>query len=304
MIAIRNVHKTFASVTAVDGISFDIDRDEIFALLGPNGAGKTTLLRMLLGLMHPDSGEIVFDGSTQRPKPSEVGYLPEDRGLYPDVKVVDTLIHFGALRGMERGAARTASMQWLERMQLADRAREPLKALSKGNQQKIQFISAILHGPTVAILDEPFSGLDPLNQDFFLSLIDELRNHGTTVVLSAHQMELVERIADRVIVMNRGRVVLKGSIADVRRRWTTGRRLIVHVSAPPPPDFPLQSPAAVVRVVHPERVEVFLPEEAEFAPLLAEIGDRLAVRDIESHPVTLHDVYVQAIARHNAEELQ
>ena len=197
MIAIRNVVKQFATVVAVADVTLDVARGEIFALLGPNGAGKTTLLRMILGLLLPDRGRIEFAGYAVRPPPHEIGYLPEDRGLYPDVNVIDTLTHFGALRGMDRRVARASALDWLKRMDLADRAREQLKAFSKGNQQKIQFISAILHQPVLAVLDEPFSGLDPLNQDFFLSLIQELRASGTTVVLSAHQMQLVERSADR-----------------------------------------------------------------------------------------------------------
>ncbi len=300
MITVRNVRKQFATVTAVDDVSFDVASGEIFALLGPNGAGKTTLLRMLLGLMQPDSGTIAFPGRSSRPAPHEIGYLPEDRGLYADVNVLDTLVHFGALRGMARRTAREVSLEWLERMSLTERAREPLKTLSKGNQQKVQFISAILHRPTLAVLDEPFAGLDPLNQDFFLSLIRELRDAGTTVVLSAHQMQLVERAADRVLVMNRGQSVLGGTMPEVRREWSTGRRLLLRVSAPPPADFAARVAGVRVHAPSPDVLELLVPDDLELAPVLAEIGDRLSVRDIESHPVTLHDIYVQVIARHNS----
>ena len=302
MITLRDVRKQFATVCAVDGVSFEVRRHEIFALLGPNGAGKTTLLRMLLGLIHPDSGSIDFSGDgARRPDRRETGYLPEDRGLYPDVRVLDTLTYFGTLRGMERRAARAAAESWLERMGLDDRGREPLKSLSKGNQQKIQFISAVLHAPTFAVLDEPFSGLDPLNQDLFLSLIHELRERGATVLLSAHQMQLVERVADTIVVLNRGRVVLNGSLADIRRRWTTGRRLLLRVGSPVPSDFPAQSPGVRVHATEPGEVDLFVPDGLPLGRLLSEIGARLDVRDIESHPITLHDVYVQAIARHNAD---
>lgn len=301
MIALRSVSKHFATVCAVDGVSFDVRPNEIFALLGPNGAGKTTLLRMLLGLIHPDSGRIEFPGNGARPPaPSETGYLPEDRGLYPDVKVLDTLTYFGTLRGMTRRAARAAASSWLQRMELGDRGREPLKSLSKGNQQKIQFISAVLHAPTFAVLDEPFSGLDPLNQDLFLALIHELRDRGATVLLSAHQMQLVERVADTILVLNRGRVVLNGSLADIRRRWTTGRRLVVRVGMPVPGDFLARSPDVKVHAVQPDEIELLVPDGVPLGPVLAEIGARLDVRDIESHPITLHDVYVRAIAEHNA----
>jgi ABC-2 type transport system ATP-binding protein len=219
--------------------------------------------------------------------------------LYPDVKVLDTLTYFGTLRGMNRGAAHKAAQSWLERMGLADRSREPLKALSKGNQQKIQFISAVLHRPTFAVLDEPFSGLDPLNQDFFLSLIREMRDGGATVVLSAHQMQLVERVADHIIVLNRGRVVLDGSLADIRRRSTVGRRLLVRVGAPPPDDFRIHATGVDVNAVEPDAIELLIPEQLPLGQVLADIGAHLDVRDIESHPITLHDVYVRAIAEHD-----
>jgi ABC-2 type transport system ATP-binding protein len=300
LIALHNVSKQFVTVRAVDDVSFDIPRQRIFALLGPNGAGKTTLLRMLLGLIQPDSGRIEFPGDgARRPDREATGYLPEDRGLYPDVKVLDTLTYFGTLRGMNRGAAHKAAQSWLERMGLADRSREPLKALSKGNQQKIQFISAVLHRPTFAVLDEPFSGLDPLNQDFFLSLIREMRDGGATVVLSAHQMQLVERVADHIIVLNRGRVVLDGSLADIRRRSTVGRRLLVRVGAPPPDDFRIHATGVDVNAVEPDAIELLIPEQLPLGQVLADIGAHLDVRDIESHPITLHDVYVRAIAEHD-----
>ncbi|HSJ09066.1 MAG TPA: ATP-binding cassette domain-containing protein [Longimicrobiales bacterium] len=300
---IRNVRKRFATVTAVDDFSLDVEQGGITALLGPNGAGKSTVIRMLLGLIEPDAGSIEYHGvatTARGPDPRQVGFLPEDRGLYPDVEVLRTLVYFGRLRGMERAAARAAADRWLARMSLEGRAREPLKSLSKGNQQKIQFISAVLHRPRFAVLDEPFSGLDPLNQDFFLDLIRELRDEGTTVLLSAHQMQLVERIADRVIVMNLGQTVVSGTLSDVRRRWTTGSRLLVRVGSPPPDGF-FADRAPAVTVMHPEAdaVELFIADGVPLGPLLAEVGTALDVRGIESRPVTLHDVYVGAIAQHN-----
>jgi ABC-2 type transport system ATP-binding protein len=217
LLSVRHVVKRFVSTTAVNDVSFDLHSGEVFALLGPNGAGKTTLLRMLLGLMYPDAGEIRFADGVPLP-PSQIGYLPEDRGLYQDVPVLRTLIYFGRLRGMTRTDAQQSAERWLERLDLHDRRGELLKALSKGNQQKVQFISAVLHAPRLAVLDEPFSGLDPLNQDLFLTLFRELRAAGTTILLSAHQMQLVERSADRLLVMNRGRVVLAGTLDELRAR--------------------------------------------------------------------------------------
>jgi ABC-2 type transport system ATP-binding protein len=300
LVQIDRVHKRYASVHAVADVSAEVAEGEILALLGPNGAGKTTLIRMLMGLTRPDSGAIRYflaDAPAAVPRPQDLGYLPEDRGLYPDVGVLRTLVYFGVLRGMPRPAARAAAERWLERMGLGDRAGEPLKALSKGNQQKVQFISSILHAPRFAVLDEPFSGLDPLNQDFFLGLIRELRDAGTTILLSAHQMQLVERVADRVVVLNRGRAVLGGTLPEIRRAWTTGSRLRLRVAAVPDLAFLAAYGGAVeAEVAGVDELEVRVDEGQPLGPVLAELGTRLDVREIHSYPITLHDVYVRTIA--------
>lgn len=219
VLSVSDVHKTFDAVRAVNGLSFTVGRGEIFALLGPNGAGKSTMVRMLMGILRPDAGTIDYtlNGVTsQRPDKTRLGYLPEERGLYKDLPVVKTLAYMGALRGMDRTKAKTESLKWLERVGLDDRAGDKLDTLSKGNQQKVQFISGILHRPDFAALDEPFSGMDPVNQEFFLEIIRELRGGGMTILLSSHQMQLVERIADRVLLVDHGAEVLAGTIASIR----------------------------------------------------------------------------------------
>jgi ABC-2 type transport system ATP-binding protein len=286
----------------VADVSFEVARGEIFALLGPNGAGKTTLIRMLVGLTHPDRGTIRYElpgGGAPLMPPGRLGYLPEERGLYQDVEVLRTLEHFGVLRGMERSAATRSAQSWLERLALGDRMREPLKALSKGNQQKVQFISAVLHDPAFALLDEPFSGLDPLNQDLFLTLLRELRDAGATVLLSAHQMQLVERVADRIIVMDRGSVVLGGTLDEIRRRWRPGSKLVVRTGSGGMPDLEfLRSfePDVTAHVRDGAALELFVREDTPLGPLLAALAERLDIRAIESHPLTLHDVYVGTVA--------
>ncbi len=215
-LSIQDVEKTYATVRAVAGVSLDVSTGEIVALLGPNGAGKTTLLRMLVGITRPDRGRIIWEGDeAAAPTPGLLGYLPEDRGLYHDVPIHRTLSYFARLRGVPRAEATALAQQWLERFELKDRAGEKLAALSKGNQQKVQFAAAVLHRPRFAILDEPFSGLDPLNQELFLDLVRELRDGGSTILFSAHQLALVERIADRVFVMHRGRELLHGTVGQL-----------------------------------------------------------------------------------------
>lgn len=216
ILQIDAVEKTFATVRAVAGISLSVRTGEAVALLGPNGAGKSTLLRMLVGITRPDRGRILWDGiEGHRLTPRELGYLPEDRGLYHDMPVTETLQYFARLRGVAAPEAKRRADEWLQRLELGDRAKEKLNALSKGNQQKVQFAAAVLHSPRFAILDEPFSGLDPLNQELFLNLVAELRASGTTLLFSAHQMSLVERMADRVFVMHRGRELLHAPIAEL-----------------------------------------------------------------------------------------
>lgn len=215
ILSIQRVEKAYTSVRAVAGISLDIAAGEIVALLGPNGAGKTTLLRMLVGITRPDTGTITWDGGRATLAPADIGYLPEDRGLYPDVPIVRTLAYFARLRGLAPSAADAAAREWLGRFELAERGGERLSALSKGNQQKVQFAAAVLHRPRVAILDEPFSGLDPVNQEIFLDLVRALRDAGATILFSAHQMALVERLADRVFVMHRGRELLHGPTREL-----------------------------------------------------------------------------------------
>jgi len=223
-LSVDQISKKYKTTQAVDRLSFQVQRGKIFAFLGPNGAGKSTSVRMLLGLIRPDSGSIRFhdlaDG--QRPAANSMGYLPEERGLYLDRSVLDNLIYLGRLRGMAKPAARDKACDWLKRFDLLERRDEKVSALSKGNQQKVQLIAAILHDPEVAILDEPFSGLDPINQEKMLEILRELKANGTTILLSAHQMALVERLADDLLLMSHGRSVLQGPVADILAQHRRG----------------------------------------------------------------------------------
>lgn len=223
-LSVNEISKKYKTTQAVDRLSFQVERGRIFAFLGPNGAGKSTSVRMLLGLIRPDSGTIHFQGlhEGKRPPPESVGYLPEERGLYLDRTVLDNLVYLGRLRGMEKLAAQDKACGWLERFELHDRRNEKVDALSKGNQQKVQLVAAILHDPEVAILDEPFSGLDPVNQEKMLEILNELKARGTTILLSAHQMALVERLADDLLLMSRGRSVLQGPVKEILAQHRQG----------------------------------------------------------------------------------
>ena len=301
MLNVSQVHRRFAQVHAVNDITFHVDAGEIFALLGPNGAGKSTLLRMLVGITRPDSGTITWQtprGPASRLPAEQIGYLPEDRGLYQDQPLVAVLEYFGTLRGMTRADARAAATTWLERLELGARLKDKVGALSKGNQQKVQFAAAVLHRPRFVILDEPFSGLDPLNQEVFLTLVRTLRDDGTTVLFSAHQMALVERLADRLFVMQHGREVLSGTIAAVREQWGGGRRVLLHVeqAAGSTLDALRALPSvAAVDWRDDGTLGVTLAAQATVGPLLARCAELFTIVDVRTEQPSLHEVYINTV---------
>ncbi|MDP9178043.1 MAG: ATP-binding cassette domain-containing protein [Gemmatimonadota bacterium] len=297
VVTVKGVTKRFGSIVAVDDLSMSVGRGEIVALLGPNGAGKSTLIRLIVGLIKPDEGDIerIIARADGRPR-GLLGYLPEERGLYQDMPILRTLTYFGSLHGMPSRQATEEARGWLERLGLDARGAEKVKALSKGNQQKVQFVASILHRPPLAILDEPFSGLDPLNQELFLQLIKELRDSGTTVILSAHQMTLVERLADRVLLMSRGREVLHGSIPELRKRWHVGDRLVIGSANALESAF-LERMEAVEAVESRAdgEVRLRLKPGAAISDLLRAVGERMEVTYIRSETATLHEIYVRTV---------
>jgi ABC-2 type transport system ATP-binding protein len=217
-IALHAVRKAFRTVVAVNDVSFEVNRGEIFGLLGPNGAGKTTLLRLIMDIFRPDSGSIeVFGRSFQREDKARIGYLPEDRGLYTRQKVQAVLEYFVQLKGVPHSQARTRTLQWLERLDMLDVKDYKVQELSKGNQQKIQFIATVAAEPEILVLDEPFSGLDPVNARSLIQVIRELAAKGKTIVLSTHQMNLVESLCRRVFMIHHGRQVLYGDLEQIRK---------------------------------------------------------------------------------------
>jgi ABC-2 type transport system ATP-binding protein len=301
MLTVSQVHRRFARVHAVNDISFHVSAGEIFSLLGPNGAGKSTLLRMLVGITRPDSGHITWqlDGATHTRLPSHaIGYLPEDRGLYQDQPLIAVLEYFGTLRGLTPADARASATQWLERLELGARLRDKVGALSKGNQQKVQFAAAVLHRPRFVILDEPFSGLDPLNQEAFLGLVRGLRDDGTTVLFSAHQMALVERLADRLFVMQHGREVLHGTIPAVRERWGSARRLLLTVEQSPDEALAAlrtHTAASDVQRLEDGTIAITVATTHPVGDLLAQCAQLLTILDVRTEQPTLHDVYINTV---------
>ncbi len=219
VLSVEHLDKTFDGVVAVANLSFEVHKGEIFGLLGPNGAGKTTTIRMIMDIIKPDAGRIqVLDGPPGVVR-RRIGYLPEERGLYRNLRTLDCLRYLAELKGRSSGEAHSRAMALLERVGLADRATSKVKELSRGMQQKLQLIASLVHDPDLVILDEPFQGLDPLNVELVKEVIAELQEAGKTVVLSTHQMNLVEALCDRILLINRGRRVLYGNLAEIKAEY-------------------------------------------------------------------------------------
>ena len=290
ILQVHYLTKRYGDLVAVDDLSFEVEPGEVFGLLGPNGAGKTTTIRMILDIVPPDAGHITVLGGTPAAAQPRIGYLPEERGLYRNVRVLDMLIYLAELKGADRARARQRALEWLARMGLEDRAHSKVKDLSRGMQQRLQVVAAIVHDPDLVFLDEPFQGLDPVNVERVKGVIADLRREGKTVVLSTHQMNLVEVLCDRILLINRGRSVLYGPLADLKRQFAPHA---VRVRAPElPPDLP-----GVVAVEPKDGAyDLSLAEGTAPRDVLRALVDRgVDVQAFEVAPVPLEDIFIQVV---------
>ncbi|HDD24945.1 MAG TPA: ATP-binding cassette domain-containing protein [Chloroflexi bacterium] len=236
VIQVQDLVKRYGDFTAVDHLSFEVHSGEIFGLLGPNGAGKTTTIRVIMDILTPDAGSVTVLGHSAGESKSLVGYLPEERGLYRNLKVIDTLVYLAELKGTSHAVARERAEMLLARVQLDEWATCKVKDLSQGMQQRLQFIASIVHDPQLVFLDEPFQGLDPINVERVKALIAEIHREGKTIVLSSHRMNLVEVLCDRVLLVHRGKSVLYGPLEEIKRMYAPN---IIRVRADRiPPDLP------------------------------------------------------------------
>lgn len=220
VIDVQNVSKHFGKATAVNQVSFGVEKGQIFGLLGPNGAGKTTTIRMINHILNPDTGHISILGEAVSPKSQErIGYLPEERGLYKKMKVFDQLMYLAQLKGLSQTAAKTAIEFWLDRFEASSWKKKEVSELSKGMSQKIQFIATVAHDPEIYIFDEPFSGLDPINSEMLKEVILEEKNRGKTILFSTHRMEQVEQMCDDICLFNQGKAVLQGNLQSIKQSF-------------------------------------------------------------------------------------
>ena len=220
---LKNVSKTFVGKKAVDNVSFTLGKPGVFGLLGTNGAGKTTTIRMLLGIIKKDSGEITWNGKKVERKNVNFGYLPEERGVYPKSKIFDQLMYFAELKGMKKQEAIDSIKKWSKELKVEEYLQMPAEKLSKGNQQKIQFMTAVIHNPELVVLDEPFSGLDPVNTELLKNIIINLVKNGKYVIMSAHQMSTIEEFCSDILILNKGKTVLKGNLKEIKNSYPANR---------------------------------------------------------------------------------
>jgi ABC-2 type transport system ATP-binding protein len=220
---LKNVSKSFVGKKAVDNISFSLTKPGVYGLLGTNGAGKTTTIRMLLGIIKKDSGEITWKGKPVDRKLVRFGYLPEERGVYPKTKIFDQLKYFAELKGMEKNQAISSINRWAKELKVEEYLQMSAEKLSKGNQQKIQFMTAIIHDPELVVLDEPFSGLDPVNTEILKNIIIDLIRNGKYIIMSAHQMATIEEFCSDILILNKGKAVLQGNLKEIKEKYPANR---------------------------------------------------------------------------------
>lgn len=234
ILELKDIHKSYSHHKAVDGVSFSVPKQSIFGMLGPNGSGKTTTIRMITNIIAPDGGEIIFNGEKlSRELVSQMGYMPEERGLYKRMKIWEQLVYLAQLKGLSSKEAKDKVYKWMDRLNIKDWWGKKIDELSKGMSQKIQFISTVVHEPKLIILDEPFSGLDPVNSETIKNEITRLRDEGATIIFSTHRMEQVEEICEEIVLYNSGKVILNGKVKDIKQQFKQNRFLIKYDGTEP-----------------------------------------------------------------------
>lgn len=291
MVELRRIRKSFAGTVAVRDLSFQAMPGEIFGIIGPNGAGKSTAIRILMNILAPDGGDVLVSGKSLRPRDkARIGYLPEERGVYPRVRVSQFLRYLGELKGMSGPAAEDAARRWLERFGLADRKESKTDTLSKGMTQKVQFVGAVQHDPDVVVLDEPFSGLDPVSTETVKDAVLELKRAGKVVLFSTHLMEHAERLCDRLVMVHRGEAVLSGSLREIRERYGSNT---VQIEFDGDASDVRASPHVSAVTEYPRYLEATLTEAGDSNALLGELLERARIHRFERLAASLHRIFVE-----------
>jgi ABC-2 type transport system ATP-binding protein len=297
-IELDQVRKSYDKFVAVNNLSFNIEQGGVFGLLGPNGAGKTSTIRMMIGITVPDSGQITLFGKPfERKSLDKVGYLPEERGLYKKMKILDQLVFLGELHGMTSGAARQAALEWTKRLQIDAWLQKKVEELSKGMQQKIQFIAALIHDPDFIIMDEPFFGLDPVNATLLKDVMLDLKKQGKTILFSTHRMDQVEKLCDSICLINKGIAVLQGDLKSIKAGYGKSN---VQIEYEGNGDFLNKNPLVSACNNYGNYAEVKLAPGADAQLLLREVAERTRVNRFELMEPSLEEIFINTVGKANA----
>jgi ABC-2 type transport system ATP-binding protein len=293
IVELQSIRKVYDTKVAVEGLSLSIESGTMFGLLGPNGSGKTSSIRMMIGMTVPDSGTVrLFGKPFERPALNRVGYLPEERGLYKKMKVLEQLIFLGQLHGLKEATARTRALEWCDRLQISETIDKKTEELSKGMQQKIQFIAALLHDPELIIMDEPFSGLDPVNAALLMDTLVDLRRQGRTILFSTHRMDQVEKLCDAIAIIFQGKLVLSGPVRSVKGQYPRNRVQAVFTGD----DSFLQYPGVVESRNYAGIAEIILSSPEVAQPMLAEAVLRgTTFSRFEVMEPTLEEIFIETV---------
>jgi len=290
---VTNLNKNYGEKKAVDNISFSIDKPGVFGLLGTNGAGKTTTIRMILGMLKRDGGTVTWNGENYNPNKVSTGYLAEERGIYSKFSIIDQLIYFGELKGMSKSEAVKSIDYWLERLDIKEYKNKRAEQLSKGNQQKIQFIAALISNPSLLILDEPLSGLDPVNTDLFKEVIKEEINKGKYIIMSSHQMNTIEEFCENLLILNKGKTILQGNLREIKKGYGRNRLLlkcdedIKHL---------IEECNLKIENESAEEMNLMVKNQEEVNRLLKRITDEnISLVKFELREPSLHEIFIEKV---------
>ncbi len=294
ILQLRHILKQYGDFRAVDDVSFDLPKGSIFGLLGPNGAGKTTLIRIITTIIPADEGEVFLNGERLHERhPEIIGYMPEERGLYKRMKVGEHLMYLAQLKGLSKQDARRAIESWFERLQIKDWWNKKVEELSKGMQQKIQFIATVVHKPMLLILDEPFSGLDPVNTELLKDEIMRLREEGATIIFSTHRMEQVEEICERIVLINRGKKILEGEVSDIRQEY---KENLFEIRYQGQLDLSFESEVQAIVENKPGRLVIKLEREEDSNALLRRLLDQgIYLQSFKEILPSLNEIFIKTV---------
>lgn len=290
LMEVHNIEKMFQSTKAVDKVSFEVESGEVLGLLGPNGAGKTTTIRMIMDIIQPDKGEIILNKEIINNQ-KQIGYLPEERGIYDNTKVFDTILYFADLKGMKLEKAKEEANKWLKLFDLIEYKNNKIEELSRGMQQKVQFVISVIHKPKLLILDEVFSGLDPVNQELFKKIIKDLTKEGSTILLSSHRMNLVEEICNRIFMINKGQRVLYGKIDDIKDEYKE-KKVIVKTKSNL--NFIKNITYVSDITIEDNEVSFNIKNDVNIQDFLSFISEKIEIDEISIVKPPLHEIFVHA----------